>query len=297
MATIVSMLPARSEKGCTSDREDSGLSFGIIKNGDFYSTFAPAKLNIRLFIGKTEVGTGLHVTETTMQTISLRDFVLLRKVEGGKGEVDGCENIKDNIATRTIGLLSDYVNRELGCRITIVKKIPDSAGMGGGSSDAAAVLRLANKAFGLGLGTKELEVVGRRVGNDVAFLLYGGRAELKGGREQMITKKAFEKLYYVTATPNMKLSTAGMYEEHDKTGKNFTQLASEKCADTARLLEELRKDPNDPQAPKEAGLTGKGPTVFAGYAKEEDAIGAAAKLGWLEGSVFVSIGTEPLPQR
>ena len=253
----------------------------ITKVGDdAYAAYALAKLNISLSIGKREE-TGFHKLSTVMQTISLHDYITLTRVSEGEEGISGYF-VKDNIIAKAIDELSKKAGKELYCRINIVKTIPVAAGMGGGSSDAAAVLRIANVAFGLNMKLVELEEVARKVGNDVSFLLHGGRALVEGGEAHQISHIEVPNLHYVIARPKMKLGTKEMYELHDKTGKDFTELASELCPDTRRLLAQIRESET-----LECGVTGKGPTVFGAYRSYKECEKVAEKICWLDGEIFI----------
>ena len=251
-----------------------------MEHGDgTYSAAALAKLNIRLSIGKTDEN-GMHEISSVMQTISLHDRIRLKVV--GRGE-DGIEGhvVKDDIMTKAVDALSEEVGKKLYCRINASKTIPMAAGLAGGSSDAAAVLRIANRAFGLGMDATGLGRVAQKVGNDVSFLLHGGRADVSGRNQGVVKPMAVPSLYYLVARPRMKLSTKEMYALHDKTAKNFAQLASELCPDTGKLLLEMASNA------VESGVTGKGPTVFAGYRTYDECKAMSRKVSWLDGDVFI----------
>ncbi len=245
-----------------------------------YSAYALAKLNITLSIGKKE-SNGFHNISSVMQTISLCDMITLKRVEIGKGGMEG-RIINENLVETTIENLSTYVNKKLSCRISISKAIPIFAGLGGGSSDAAAVLRIANKAFNLELKLEELDDIASGIGNDVPFLLHGGRATVNGSLKHKIKQITSPNLYYAITRPKLKLNTRDMYNLHDKTGKTFTELASEICSDTKKLIEELKRS-----NPTEIGVTGKGPTVFAGYKTYSECKTAINKLLWFDGEIFI----------
>ncbi len=258
----------------------------IIRIGkDSYSACALAKLNITLSIGKKEKN-GFHNLSSTMQAISLHDFITLTKTKPGKSEILGYF-IKENLIEKALEALSANTGKELPCRIEVAKTIPAAAGLGGGSSDAATVLRLANKAFDLSLGIEELEEVAQKVGNDVSFLLHGGRALVTGSKEHRIKRMKVPSLYYVVARPLMELSTREMYDLHDRTGKSFLELASEMCPDTRKLLALVKK-----HNPVESGITGKGPTVFAGYKSYGECRSVAESMAWLKGDVFIARSVE-----
>lgn len=244
-----------------------------------YSACAPAKLNITLSIGKRG-SDGMHRISSIMQAISLHDRITLRTADAKDAGVSGYV-VKDNIAEKAIDELSKEAGKRLNCRINISKSIPVAAGFGGGSSDAAAALRLANRAFGLGMSLEELGRVAQRIGNDVSFLLHGGRARVGGRNQGVIEPLPVPDYYYLIANPGMKLSTKEMYALHDRTGKDFTELASELCPDTKRLLDAMR------ESSLESGVTGKGPTVFAAYKTYKECEAASKRLSWLRGDIFI----------
>jgi 4-diphosphocytidyl-2-C-methyl-D-erythritol kinase len=263
------------------ENHDDSYYREVIKLGsDTYSACALAKLNINLKIGKKE-SSGFHKLSSIMQTISLHDRITLTKVDKGEEGILGYY-VKDNIIAKAIDELSRKAGERLYCRISVPKTIPVAAGLGGGSADAAAVLRIANTAFGLHMDTEELEEIAREIGNDVSFLLYGGRALVEGGKKHSIKEMDTPKLYYVIARPKMKLSTKEMYALHDKTGKDFTELASELCPDTRKALNQIRGENT-----VESGVTGKGPTVFGAYKKYNECESVADQLSWLDGDVFI----------
>ena len=247
---------------------------------DTYSAFAPAKLNIRLDV-KEKVG-DIHALSTTMQTVSLCDHLTFRLEKDSAGtRVEGTF-IDNNIIAKTMRELSEHIGRNISCTVVLQKSIPESAGMGGGSSDAATVLKLANKALELHMSPIELEQIARRIGNDVPFFIRGGRSDIKeDGREQKISPEVVPKHYYAIARPNLKLSTRELFSLLDETGKNFETLASERCEDTRKLLELVRTAKTKPI---ESGITGKGPTVFASYNTYEYSAEIAKKMQWLNGS-------------
>ena len=244
-----------------------------------FRAYAPAKLNITLEIGETDSASGLHKISSIMQAISLHDTITMRLGTVSRS-IEGFV-VNDNLVERAMSALEDKIGRKLPCGIRVDKCIPIAAGMGGGSSDAAAALRLANVAFDLGLKINELEQVARSVGNDISFLLHGGRAKVEGSLEHRISSIDVPEMYYLIAHPDMELSTKQMYSLYDKTGSSFTELAAGMCADTRRLLDNLRKT-----NPAECAVTGKGPTVFAGYSSRQQRDGALGSIAWFSGELF-----------
>jgi len=245
-------------------------------NDDKFMAFAPAKINRSLRIGAVQ--DGFHHVSGIMQTVTLGDMVILERVKRGEEKIIGLGNaVRDTIMAKALDELTKKTGEAFHCRITYHKRIPMAAGLGGGSSDAAAVLRLANRAFDLGLDLGYLEGVAQEVGNDVPFLLRGGGAEVSGAKRHTIKSVAVPDLYYVIANLDKTLSTKAMYELFDlhKGKKSFTELAAELCGETKRLLADLRK------GAVEMGVTGKGPTVFAGYETYDDCENASRGILWL----------------
>ncbi|MCL5112310.1 MAG: hypothetical protein M1500_01160 [Candidatus Marsarchaeota archaeon] len=205
----------------------------------------------------------------------------IERVKPGDERVEGCF-IEDNCIPLVINALSEEVDEKIYCRVVLHKVIPFASGLGGGSSDAAAVLKALNKLYMFGLSTKELERVGRSVGSDVPFFFHGGRAKIKGASVQEITELKSPNLFYVLARPHKRLITKEMYMEHDATGKSFLELATKKCPEIPALLHQFGKDA------VEKGLTGKGPTVFAGFHDYASCERASRKVAWLNGDIFIA---------
>ena len=250
------------------------------KNREF-KTEAPAKLNITLDVKGVEQPSGYHILSSIMQTVSLGYPVSLERTDNGGVAVKGCEQVH-KILRRAIGELSKEAGRELSCNITIPDKLLLGAGMGIDSSLAAGVLRLGNEAFELNLQTERLHKIASKVGSDVQFLVYGGRALCEGGSEHKITPMFVPPLYYVIAKPEgVSLSTPTQYALIDKTGKTFTELAFEASPLTKKLYDITLGTET------EHGVTGKGPTVFWGYKRSDDALVMEQQLDEMEGiSVF-----------
>ena len=247
---------------------------------------APAKLNITLSIGRLDDQTGYHQISSIMQSVSLFDYVTFEKSD--ETRIYGSQ-ISGNIVESALEKLSSHSGRRITAHITCHKVIPSAAGMGGGSSDAAMVLNLANIAYGLGLTRSELQDVAHSVGNDVAFLVNGGRAKVEGSKKHTITGIEVPDLHYAIAHPRIEMSTREMYAEFDRSGKNFAEIASARCPDINRLISELKP------GSEECGMTGKGPTVFAGYKSYSLAYESIRKvLEWFKDDVFIASSLQPI---
>jgi 4-diphosphocytidyl-2-C-methyl-D-erythritol kinase len=146
-------------------------------------TLAPAKINLGLFVGPTRTD-GRHELVSVMQPISLADEVSIEPAPGAGGDEVCCPGIEgENLAARALTLFRDATGWRGGpVRITIDKRIPVAAGLGGGSADAGAVLRLAQAASGLGE-QELLLALAAALGGDVAAQIVPARCLASGAGE------------------------------------------------------------------------------------------------------------------
>jgi 4-diphosphocytidyl-2-C-methyl-D-erythritol kinase len=122
-----------------------------------------------------------------------------------------------NLAWRALDALERATGRRLRCEVSIDKRIPAGAGLGGGSSDAAATLVAANRLFGLGLGDADLESVAGTVGADVAFFIRGGVRWAEGRGERLAPEPASAPCFAaLLAMPAEGLSTPAVYAAFDR---------------------------------------------------------------------------------
>ena len=147
---------------------------------------APAKVNLALeVIGRRD--DGYHDIDTVMTTIDLADDVAVRPWQGLEVRIDGpCAgdiDVRDDLAGRAARTLAAAAGREPDALIELTKRVPHPAGLGGGSSDAAAVLRGLNALWGLDWDTARLSEVASELGSDVPFFLHGGAARCTGRGE------------------------------------------------------------------------------------------------------------------
>lgn len=141
-----------------------------------------AKINLHLDVTGRMEG-GYHRVETVMQTVSLYDDVTVRLTESGfhaTCNVSGVPTDEKNIAVRAAMKFCERLGLSLGAEIFIQKNIPMAAGMAGGSTDGAAVLRAMNRLCGEPLSLEELCEIGSELGADVPFCIVGGTAYADG---------------------------------------------------------------------------------------------------------------------
>lgn len=177
----------------------------------------PAKINLSLDVLRDR-DDGYHDVKMIMQTIDLHDEVLIEEAEKGIDVECSNEYIpsgRDNIAYKAAKLLMECCGLEKGVKIKIRKRIPASSGLGGGSSDAAAVLKGMNEIFALGLGRQELSVLGKKIGADVPYFLWGGTALAEGIGEIITELKRLSGVDIVLVMPNFSVSTAWVYGNLD----------------------------------------------------------------------------------
>jgi len=164
---------------------------------------APAKINLTLEIINKRTD-GYHELNSIMQTIDLCDLLTFWEndwiqvipeyfnlpSDDNLSEFDGNNYLNNNLVYRAASLLKEETGYGSGALIQLRKNIPSAAGLGGGSSDAAATLRGLNKLWKLGLSRDELSKIGSKIGSDVSYFIYGGTCFVKGKGEIVIPLKA-----------------------------------------------------------------------------------------------------------
>jgi len=201
---------------------------------------APAKINWTLeMLGKRP--DGYHEVRTILQTIELSDGLtfapddsIALSVTGETGPLAGL-SLEANLAYRAAMLLRRTLDLGRGARIELEKRIPVAAGLGGGSSDAAAVLRGLRKLWQLDISDDELASIAAELGSDVPFFLRGGCA-LAGGRGDIISPLPNAQQRLLLAWPPRPAAA-------DKTARMYAALRKEHFTDgarTERLAEHLR---------------------------------------------------------
>ncbi len=205
------------------------------RGDDFKRTArAPAKLNLFLdVLGRR--GDGFHDLETLMVPVRLGDQVTftptLKATDGRPGEI--LLDIRtgwpvrspppqfeipvdtDNLVFKSLELLRQRSGCPHGARVELVKRIPLAAGLGGGSSDAAAALRLANRAWQIHWSDERLANLAAELGSDIPFFLSRGAAICRGRGERVEPLPPLPPLYFVIVKPSAAFSTAEVYRTHD----------------------------------------------------------------------------------
>jgi 4-diphosphocytidyl-2-C-methyl-D-erythritol kinase len=263
---------------------------------------APAKINLCLnVLGKRP--DGYHEVEMLMQAVGLYDEVTVRLAASGitvRCDSAAVPDGEGNIAFRAAREVAGLSGRTDGIAVEIRKNIPVAAGLGGGSSDAAAVLVACNLLLGTDLDRERLAEIGTRLGMDVPFFLYGPTALAKGRGELLTNLPAPPKFWVLLVNPGFETSTAWVYKNLSfgltKKG-DCTNIAGLKVSQIARALHndletvtaaahpaigEMERSLFDAGA-LGARMSGSGPTVFGIFEAEHACREAAKKLqtkGW-----------------
>jgi len=205
-----------------------------------------AKLNLSLDV-KRKRADGYHDVEMIMQTIDLHDTIVIRHYriddedrfnEKRKRINVICDSScipsgEENIAYKAANEM--YKRYELsGCLdIQITKRIPSSAGLAGGSADAAAVIHGINSLFEIDAGIEELEEIGIGIGADVPFCINGGTMLAEGIGERLTSLPSFEGIDIVLIKPDISISTPWAY-------KNLDLARIENAPDTKKIIESIK---------------------------------------------------------
>jgi 4-diphosphocytidyl-2-C-methyl-D-erythritol kinase len=262
---------------------------------------APAKVNLFLEI-IAKRSDGYHEIATLMVAVSLRDTLSFKEAPPAETRLEcdepGLSTGPENLVNRAVELLRRRSRRRDGVRVRLRKRIPIAAGLGGGSSDAAATLRGLNELWKLGLSQRELMTLGAELGSDVPFFLGGPVSWCTGRGEQVTPMPAPASFWIVLVCPRFGLSTAEVYSrakvpECPETGEEIRQALGE-----ARIEKVGERMHNRLQAIAEAInpavldlrerlqrlrpagqlVSGSGPTVFALCRDRPEALRIAREL-------------------
>ena len=247
---------------------------------------AYAKINLGLSIlGKRK--DGYHEVSMIMQSVGLCDEVIITEGEGIQisTNLEGLTCGKDNLAYKVAALLAEKYNITPNVHIILNKKIFMAAGLAGGSSDAAAVLRCLNKYWNLNLDGDTLETLAAELGSDVPFCIRGGSAIAKGRGEIIVPLPDMPETIVVLAKlRNLDVSTAWVYKNYNP-GRVVNNPSIEQIAEElskggkaiapymGNVLETVTIPANPQIASIKAAMlgagayysmmSGSGPTVFA----------------------------------
>jgi len=257
---------------------------------------APGKVNLSLYVGAPRED-GLHPLVSVVQPVSLADELTLEPARRATADVVDCPGVEgDNLAGAALAAFREATGWDAPPQLlTIRKRVPVAAGMGGGSGDAAAALRLAAHAAGVA-DEALLLALAARLGGDVPSQVAPGRTLMTGAGEHVRALEPPGSLALVILPSEHGLSTPAVYREFDRLGaaRSADELAAraeEARAGAAPPVNDLQDAARslspaiDPvlDAVRAAGaraamVSGSGPTVFGLFDDHEAARAAAATL-------------------
>ena len=252
---------------------------------------APAKINLALVVGAPR-DDGKHEVATVLQRVDLGDRVAI--AHASTLAVTGFAG--DTIVRAALEKLAGAAGVEPRWRATIVKRIPVAAGLGGGSSDAATALRLANGTLEKPLSPPELLCVATSLGADIPFFLTDGPQLGRGDGSELTPLELPQDYWIVLVVPNgsRKISTESVYRAFDERGGSAG--APGRFAELDRALSGIRRPrdlttlpPNDLASSPLAGelralgafradVSGAGPTLYGLFHHRRAALGALRAL-------------------
>jgi 4-diphosphocytidyl-2-C-methyl-D-erythritol kinase len=280
---------------------------------------AYAKINLTLDV-LGQRSDGYHELATVMQTVDLHDTICLTATDDQRVQVictTPALSNNDNLAARAVDKVRQYLGWRQGVRIELYKCIPTAAGLGGGSSDAAAVLLALRQWWQLPLSSTDLLSMAASLGSDVPFFLTGGLAFCEGRGERVTPLARYwppSMRWLLLLKPAISLSTAAVFRDlpaSDYTdGTHSKAVASALHANSDPQLEHLHNSlergvleryPAIAQARADllsAGasvvrLSGSGPTFFAPFAELASAIQVQHRVQTMGYEVYLSRAAYP----
>ena len=231
--------------------------------------FAPAKINLYLHILGRRAD-GFHELETLMAPISLGDTLDIELIPAGAGGASGIEftcsdpalsDATDNLATKAARLFLEEFKLTTGVRIHLEKAVPVGAGLGGGSSDAAAVLLALRTLTKIGCADAKLAELAARLGSDIPFFIYRTTAVCRGRGEIIEPVRLQEEFQGLLVHPGFGVSTPWAY-------KTYAQNPGPGALGRAFADFTLRNDLEPPAFSKYPWL----PTVKSWFQKQPEAL-------------------------
>ncbi len=266
---------------------------------------AYAKLNLFLDVTAKRPD-GFHEICSVMHAVSLADEVTVRVDKADYSCITLHMKNSDipaderNLAYLAAEAFLDKTGKSAALDITVEKYIPDGAGLGGGSSDAAAVLRALNMAFGNPLSTEALCALGATLGSDVPFCVVGGTRLCRGRGERMSIYPLDDRVFVVVPPVAAKMATPAAYKMLDEAFDDYKNenaalhealfdfFAEDPCLGMYNVFESIVL-PLSPETDevrlelcrlgaKAAMMSGSGTAVFGVFENEEEANAAAREL-------------------
>ncbi len=267
------------------------------------SLHAPAKINWFLSVAGKRPD-GYHDIRSVMQCVSLCDTLSFEEAKGLKLECTMDIPLKENLVYRSALLLKERTSCRRGAKITLMKEIPVSAGLGGGSSDAATTLIGLNRLWGLKLGKKRLMALASEIGSDIPFFIDGPFAFVEGRGERITSLSGGASVPLLIVKPDAPVSASwayGAYDQdeamltkkiidiklfcHSLERKDFFTLRQMVVNDLEKAV--VRKHRKIAEVKKMlmrsgaviSSMSGSGSAVFGIFPSDKEALRAAAGMG------------------
>lgn len=249
---------------------------------------APAKLNLLLHITGQRAD-GYHELQTVFQFLDYGDELKFEPRSDNK--IQRTQNIEgipaaEDLVVRAAKALQQASDCQQGINISLDKKLPMGAGLGGGSSDAATTLHALNRIWSCGLNNDELAEIGLKLGADVPVFVHGCSAFAEGIGEQL-TPIELDQPWYLVITPDIHVSTAEIFRDLELTRDCPTikiRGLADSDWDNVCLPVVVKHYPKVAQALEilgqyaEARMSGTGASVFASFETEIEAEQVRASL-------------------
>lgn len=272
-----------------------------------YEAQAFAKINLSLeVLGKR--ADGFHDLVSIMQTVSVCDDLTFAPAEEVTFTCSQPELTRpSNLVVRAANLLRQVGGVSAGCSIHLEKHIPHAAGLGGGSSDAAATLRALVNLWALAVPEDELGRLAAQLGSDVPFFLHRGTALVEGRGERVTPLPDPPTCWYLLAKPPIQVPTAEIFARLQRTGWS-DGTRTHALASHLRQGGQVQFGPNSLQDPLfsayplaqdcfermsqvsegRAAVSGSGPTIVAWFSSQDEARRAATRLPDNQVALFVA---------
>ncbi|MFC1590370.1 4-(cytidine 5'-diphospho)-2-C-methyl-D-erythritol kinase [Candidatus Omnitrophota bacterium] len=261
---------------------------------------APAKVNLFLKVLKKRRD-GFHEILTLFERIGLFDIIKIKRLKKKGIRVTSdkyiVRNTRANLAYKAARILMDHCGVDEGLHIHIKKNIPIGSGLGGGSSDAAAVFKGVNTLLGLRVSGAALLKLSRQIGSDIGFFTIDRRFAIgKGKGDTLRSINIYRKLWHLLIVPDFKCPTKDIYNALDLTLTKHTAGVKINCfkklkAGTGGLIDMLHNDLQRSVIEKrqkvgriierlasscgcKAIISGSGPSVFCLFGNRKEAIRA-----------------------
>ena len=249
---------------------------------------APAKLNLFLHINGRRPD-GYHELQTVFQLLDWGDELDIQPTDGTDiVRTAGNESVpaEADLVVRAARALQQATGARAGARIRLRKRIPTGGGLGGGSSDAATVLRVLDQLWGTRIGVPALAVLGLALGSDVPVFVHGSSAWAEGRGERLVPVELPE-AWFVVLHPGVAVGTAGIFQAPELTRNSpvltiralSPALVRNDCEPVVRARHPEVAEALDwlgRHAP--ARLSGTGACVFAAFARAAEAERVAARV-------------------